>query len=286
MNELAYVNGVFGPIAEARISVEDRGFQFGDGVYEVIVAYDGRPFLLEEHLARLRRSLEGIRLNYDFAANPLEPIIAEGLRCTGLPEAMVYIQVTRGVAPRAHLVPEGVDPTVVMTFKPLPKVSDELRRRGASVMTTLDTRWAKCSIKAVTLLPNVLAKSEAAAGGYDDAVFVTETGEVRECTAANVFLVKDGRLQFPPRDESVLHGITQGFILECASALGIPVNERSFTVDALHQADEAFISGTTVEVLGIASLDDRPVGNGQVGPITRRLFEEFWRRVRCGHTAA
>ena len=130
MGELAYVNGVFGPIAEAKVSIEDRGFQFGDGIYEVIVAYDGRLFLVEQHMRRLRRSAAGIALDYDFEARPLEPIIAEGLRRSELRDALVYIQITRGVAPRSHTIPSGLTPTVVMTFKPLPRLPGEARRRG------------------------------------------------------------------------------------------------------------------------------------------------------------
>ena len=180
MEELAYVNGVFGPIAEAKVSIEDRGYQFGDGVYEVVVAYDGALFLLEPHLERLHHSLEKIGINYDFDANPLEPVIEEGLRRCGISNCMIYIQVTRGVAPRDHSIPQGMTPTVVMTFKPMPVVSEKLRRDGAAIMTTRETRWANCYIKAITLLPNVLAKTDAVREGYHDALFVTDEGEVRE----------------------------------------------------------------------------------------------------------
>lgn len=284
MAELAYVNGVFGPIAEATVSIEDRGLQFGDGIYEVIVAYGGRLFLLEAHMHRLRQSAAAIKLEYDFDAFPLEPIIADGLKRSEFGDAMIYLQITRGTAPRSHMIPEVIRPTVIMTFKPLPPIPEELFQRGVSVMTTPDTRWAKCYVKAVTLLPNVLAKSEARDTGYDDAIFVSESGEVRECTSSNVFIANGGRLMFPPRTESVLHGVTQGFVLECASALGVSVTEQAFHVDALRSADEVFMSGTTVEVLGITSVDGHPVGNGSVGPITRQLRDEFIRRVR-GETA-
>ena len=282
MPELAYVNGVFGPIAEATVSIEDRGFQFGDGVYEVIVAYDGRLFLLELHMRRLRRSAAAIMLDYDFDEDPLEPVIAEGLRRCGFLDALVYVQLTRGVAPRSHEIPENITPTVVMTFKPLPVVPDELRQRGARMMTTLDTRWANCYVKAIILLPNVIAKNEALRRGYDDAIFVTETGEVRECTAYNLFIAKDGKLTIPPRTESILHGVTQGLLLECAAAIGLKVNEEAFDIATLCAADEVFMSGTTVDALGITSVNDQPIGDGRVGPITRRLYEEFVKRSRAG----
>ncbi len=280
MTELAYVNGVFQPIAEATVSIEDRSYQFGDGVYEVMVSYDGRLFLPEDHLQRLRRSAAGIRLNYDFDGRPLEPIIREGLTRCACRDVMVYVQLSRGTAPRMHAIPEKIEPTVVMTFKECPVVPPEVFEQGLSVMTIIDTRWAKCYIKAVTLLPNVLAKTEALRKGYDDAVFVTQAGEVRECSSANIFIARDGALRFPPRTESVLHGVTQRFLLECAAEIGIEVDERAFNVDTLRAADEVFMSGTAVEALGITSIDGRPIADGKVGPMTRRIHDEFRRRVR------
>ena len=282
MPELAYVNGVFGPPADAMVSIEDRGFQFGDGIYEVIVAYDGRLFLLEPHMRRLRRSAAGIGLDFDFDANPLAPIIADGLRRSGLDDALVYVQLTRGVAPRSDAIPEGLTPTVVMTFKPLPAVPEELRQRGARVMTTLDTRWRNCYIKTITRLPNLLAYNEALRRGYDDAVFVTQTGQVRECTSSNVFIAQGDRLVTPPRTESVLHGVTQEFLVDCAVAISLKTEERAFDVESLLAADEVFMSGTTVEVLAITAVDDKPIGTGLVGPISQRLYREFKRRSREG----
>jgi len=282
VTELAYVNGVFSPIAEAKVSIEDRGFQFGDGIYEVIAAYGGRPFLLDRHMLRLRRSAAAIRLNYDFDGQPLEPIIAEGLR-RSLPsdDALVYVQLTRGACPRSHTIPEGLTPTVVMTFKPIPRIPEKLRQRGAKVITTRDPRWANCSIKAITLLPNVLARNEALRRGYDDAIFVTETDEVRECTSANLFIVEGAVLNTPPRTDSVLHGVTQGFLMECATAIGLTVQEQAFHVEMMQRAEEVFMSSTTVEVLGITSIDDRPIATGRVGPTTQRLHSEFQTRSRA-----
>ncbi len=280
MPELAYVNGVFSSIADAKVSIEDRGFQFGDGVYEVIAAYDGKLFRLEQHMQRLRKSCEGIALDYDFRSRPLEPIIAEGLRRSEIREAMIYLQITRGAAPRSHVIPPGMTPTVVMTVKPLPVLPEELRRRGARVMTTIDTRWTNCYIKAVTLLPNILAKNEAARRGYDDAIFVTASGEVRECTSANIFVIAAGAIRIPPRTESILHGVTQGYLIELANSIGLHVSEEVISVESLRQADEVFLSGTASEVLAITSIDDRPVADGRIGPVTLRLADEFLRRTR------
>lgn len=280
MPELAYVNGTFCPIAEATVSIEDRGFQFGDGVYEVIVAYDGRLFQLPQHLQRLQRSAGAIKLSYDFQARPLEPIIEAGLPRCGFAEAMVYVQLTRGVAPRVLASPDTIEPTVVMTFKARPEVSETVRRQGIKLMTVPDTRWSNCYVKAITLLPNVMAKMQAISGGYDDAIFVAANGEVRECTSSNVFMAQGGKLVFPPRTESVLHGVTQRFLLECAAGIGVECVEETFSVERLRSADEVFISSTAVEVLGVTSIDDRPIADGRIGPITQRLFAEFNARVR------
>ena len=286
MEALAYVNGTFCPITEAKVSIQDRGFQFGDSIYEVVATYDGRPFLIDAHMQRMARSAAHIGLAYDFDEHPLEQIIAEGLRRCGIADAVVYIQLTRGVAPRSHAVPDPpVAPTVVMTFTPRPIVSAEDRERGVSVMTVRDDRWARCFIKAVTLLPNVLAKTEAVRQGCYDAIFVSADGEVREATSANVFVVRDGRIAMPPRDESVLHGITQGFIMQCAAAIDVSIEERVVRLEDLQTADEMFLSNTMVEVLPITRIDDHPVGDPRVddpllGPVTRRIYEEFLRRAR------
>ncbi len=280
MTELAYVSGEFLPVDEAKVSIDDRGFQFGDGIYEVIVAYGGRPFLMREHLQRLQRSASAIGLELGRVPRPLEPIIFEGLNRSGLGDTLVYIQITRGAAPRSHAIPENMTPTVVMTFRPLSAVAPEVRRRGVRVMTTLDRRWANCRVKAITLLPNVLAKSEARRRGYYDAIFVTAAGEVRECTAANLFIVHGSALRIPRRTESILHGVTQGFLLDCAAALDLKVEEQACDLETLRSADEVFMSGTTVEVLAITSIDDKPVGCGCVGPITERVYEEFRSQVR------
>jgi D-alanine transaminase len=280
MPELACVNGVFSSIADARVSIEDRGFQFGDGVYEVVAAYNRRPFLLDRHMRRLRTSLDAIALPYDFDASPLEPILLEGLRRSEFADALIYIQITRGAAPRSHVIPKGIRPTVVMTFKPLPAVPDDLRRRGAHLMTTPDTRWANCYVKAITLLPNILAKNGALHRGFDDAVFVSAAGEVRECTSANIFMVREDAVIIPPLTESILHGVTQGFLRECAAAVGLPMVEESFTADALRRADEVFISSTATEVLAVTRLDGQPIGDGTVGPRTQLLFNEFRTRSR------
>lgn len=282
MSELAYLNGVFSPIDEAKVSIEDRGFQFGDSIYEVIVSYEGKLFQPKEHLQRMKRSAEAIKLKYDFENQPLEPIIEEGIRRSELNDAMVYIQITRGVAPRNHTIPSKSVPTVVMTFKPRLVTPEDVRQRGIKMVTVTDTRWAKCYIKAVILLPNVLAKYEAAQRGCDDAIFVTADGEVRECTSANIFIAKNNQLIFPQRDESILHGITQNFLLNCAQSINVETKEQRITVEELFDADEVFMSNTTVEVLGITTIDGKPINAGNVGPLTKRIYEAFVTLSRSG----
>ncbi len=283
MKELAYLNGVFGPISEAKISIEDRGFQFGDSLYEVIAIYNGQPFLLPQHIQRMRIGADAIHLAYDFDKDPLEPIILEGITLSGIQDAYVYIQITRGTAPRAHAIPDGLTPTVIMTFKPMPIVAAQQRRQGLRVVTLRDDRWANCYIKATTLLPNILAKNEALRRGYDDAIFVASDGSVRECTSANIYTVNDGSIVFPPRTHSVLHGITQGFLMLCAKDAGIGIQEARIDVAALHASDEVFMSNTMVEVLGVTSIDDNTIAQGKPGPVTKKLYEAFCSRA---HRAA
>lgn len=279
MLEVACVNGEFLPLDRATVSVEDRGFQFGDAVYEVMVTYDGRLFRPQEHLRRLRQSAEAIELDYPFDDQPLLPLVYEGLRRSGLRDAVVYIQVTRGAAPRSLMCADGTRPTTVITFRPRPVVSEEVRRRGLRVMTTPEVRWSNCYVKAVTLLPNVLARHRAVRSGHDDAVFVTPEGHLRECTASNVFVVSRGRVTTPRRTQAILHGVTQLCVLQCAERLNIPWEERDVPVADLRAAEEAFLSSTTSEILAITSVDGQAIGDGRPGAITRRLHEEFLRLV-------
>ena len=279
MPEIGYLNGQFGPLADLKVSIEDRGFQFGDGVYEVLAVYAGRPFLLDRHLSRLKISTQAIGISFDFESGALETVIREGLERSQFRDALIYIQITRGAAPRSHLIPGGLKPTLVLTIRPLPETPPALREHGASLMTTPDDRWGRCYIKAITLLPNVLARNEAVRRGFDDALFVAPDGDVRECTAANIFLVRGERIVTPPRDQSVLHGITQDFLHECAGGIGLGMFEERFEVGALREAEEVFMSSTSIEVLGVTRIDDCVFGT-MPGPTTRRLFDEFRSRSR------
>jgi D-alanine transaminase len=271
--EIAYINGRFCPPREAMVSIEDRGFHFSDGIYEVVAAHHGRPFRLPQHMARLRESVRGLDLPFDPDAYGLERVIHEGLARSGFDHTLVYLQITRGVFPRQHVCQVALEPTVVATFKPMPPVPAERIEKGVSVKTAEDIRWGKCYIKAISLLPNVLIKNQAVREGFFDALLVTSSGDVRESCSSNVFLVKDGVVRTPPADEHILHGITRGFILECAAELGLPTRETRIPEPELFTADEVFFTATTYNVMPITRINNRPIANGRPGPMTRQLYE-------------
>ena len=283
MAELAYFNGEFIPIGDAKISIEDRGFQFADSVYEVVAFYGNTPLLLTEHLQRLANSCRGINLDVDLAGLGIESLIYEGVRRAGFSETMVYVQVTRGVAPRNHAHPAGMTPTLVMTFKPLPQPSPEKRQTGLRLMSMPDFRWGKCHIKSTALLPNVMAKNEAIAKGFDDVLFVGPENDLREASASNFFLIRDGHLCSRSQDNTILPGITRQWILRCASDIQLPVRECVCTTADLATADEAFISSTTINVLPVVSVDSLTIKDGKPGPVTQKLSQHMEHVIREMH---
>ncbi len=275
MPELAYINGTFCPIEQAKVSIEDRGFQFADGVYEVIVFHGDKPVMLAAHLGRLANSCRGINLDLDFERLNLKSIIEEGVRRAGFDNSMVYVQLTRGPAPRDHAHPSGCEPTVAMTFKAKPVVSPETRARGLSVMTMPDFRWSRCNIKSIALLPNVIAKNDALAGGYDDVVFIGPEGDVREASAANLFIIQSGHLLTRPEDPTILPGITRKLVLSCAERIDLPTRETPILKDDLISADEAFLCSTVIDILSVVRVDDQPIGAGRPGELTTALYRQM-----------
>ncbi len=275
MAELVYIDGKFVPPGEAMVSVDDRGFVFADGVYEVIAVYDGRPFKLPEHLARLARSAEGIQLLLPVNRAELEKIFKEGLTQSGLLDAQIYLQITRGVAPRSHPFPGGIPPNLVVRFGTERKIAAEVRERGVSVITTEEIRWRRCDIKSIALLPNVLAAQKAVEEGAFEAVFVTSEGIVHEGARSNIFMVVDNRVYTPPKTENILAGITREVVLQCAQDLGCQVYEETLRLGALLQADEVFLTNTTIQILGVIEVDGTTISSGRVGPVTRRLSDAF-----------
>lgn len=275
MPEIACINGTFLPLAEAKVPVEDRGYQFADAVYEVIRTYRGRPFALDEHLARLFRSLSAIQLDARRTPDELKSLIHELIARAGFSETLVYLQISRGVAKRHRGFPTHSEPTLVMTARAMPDTR-AVCERGVRVVTLPDNRWGRCDIKSVALLANVLAYQAAREAGADDAIFIGPDDVVYEATAANVFVVRGGELLTPPEGPKILSGITRAKILEVARGIGLPASERRITKSDLLEAEEAFLSSTTAEVVPIRAVDGRPLGGGAVGAL---LYEQFLRKV-------
>jgi D-alanine transaminase len=273
MPDIGFVNGRFMPLAEAVVSVEDRGFQFGDGVYEVIRTYGGRPFQLDAHLVRLERSAKAIDLPCPLSHAQWTERVTEGIRLAGYRECKVYIQLTRGPAPRDHLFPTGVSPTAVMTVRELHPLSDSLRS-GVDTITLQDFRWGRCDVKSVSLLANVLARQLAKDAGAFEAIFI-RNGEVTEGAVSNVMIVRRGVLMTAPEGERILSGVTRGLVLELARKEGLTVHERPVSEAELRGADEVFLTGTTVEVLPVNRIDGIAVGSGRPGPVANLLRERF-----------
>ena len=279
MNDLVWLNGEILPLADARIGVEDRGFQFADGVYEVIRLYGGRPFTLDEHLRRLKRSAEDVQLPVPLELSALAAEVRKLVARTGVGEGMIYLQLTRGVCPRNHLFPESCKPTLLFYARPLPPLPEPGRAEGAKLWGVPDERWKKCWIKSIALLPNVLAKNAAVAKGADEAVFVGEDGTGTECSASNLFAVVGGKVVTHPVGPKVLPGITRDVLLELAPGLGIRVEERPMSEAEAQGAEELFITSTTREVSWVGRWNDRPVGGGWCGPVTMKLHQALRQRI-------
>jgi D-alanine transaminase len=275
---IAYVNGHFSPIEQATISIEDRGFQFGDGVYEVVRTYGGGPFRLHDHLSRLEGSARAVSIPVPLSRTEWEALIREGLQRSQYAECLVYIQLTRGVAPRAHLFPSPAKPTVVMTFREIPETEGALQRQGVPVVTLSDLRWARCSIKSLNLLPNVLAKQQANDAGALEAILVKD-GLVTEGCSSNVCLVRDGNIITPALSDRLLAGVTRSVVLELARKNGILVDEREVPEEELTRADELFLIGTMIEVLPVSRLNGVPVGDRMPGTVTQAVRDAFQRCI-------
>lgn len=272
MARIAYVNGRYRPLKDEAIAIEDRGYQFADGVYEVVKVLDGRPRDFERHLDRLARSLDALEMSPPMTRAALTSVLEETLRRNGLATALLYIQVTRGVAPRNHPFPRHVKSSLVVTVRRPAFPSAVEIEQGVKVMTQPDLRWGRCDIKSISLLPNVLAKQQAVAAGCRETWLIDEAGTVTEGSASNAYIVDpDGRLITHPLGERILGGVTRAVVLELARAEGIEVIERPFALDEAYRAREAALSSTSSLFLPVVAIDDRPVGNGYPGTVVRRL---------------
>jgi D-alanine transaminase len=275
---VAFINGTFVPMAEAKVSIEDRGFQFGDGVYEVIRTYRGRPFELEAHLARLDRSATALDLKQPYSHDDWTRHILEGIRRAAYPEAKIYVQITRGVAPRDHAYSDDATPTVVMTVREFHPLDRSVQVAGVEAITTEDIRWGRCDIKSVNLLANVLARQQVKQAQVFEAILVNE-GLVTEGAVSNVMVVQGGTVVTAPQGPRILSGITRTVVLDLARSEGLPVQERFVSQADLYEADEVFLTGTTVEVLAVIRVDGKIIGDGRPGLIAQRLAARFTSRV-------
>lgn len=272
--DIAYVNGRFLPLSDAVVSIEDRGFQFGDGVYEVVRTYGNHPFQLPAHLDRLERSAKALNLPVPVSRMEWDEVVAKALSQASYPESKIYIQVTRGPAPRDHQFPADARPTVVLTVREMRPLADAVRVNGIDAITMDDLRWGRCDIKSVNLLANVLARQRAKEAGVFEAIFV-RGGRVTEGSVSNVLLVRDRQLITSPEGPDILSGVTRSLVLDLARREGLKVMEQHPLQEDLHAASEVFLTGTTVEVLSVVRIDGRPIGSGVPGPISRLLTSRF-----------
>jgi D-alanine transaminase len=281
---LCYLNGAYTPLAEAKVSVLDRGFVFGDGIYEVAPVYGRRIFRFDEHMARLERGLGKIRI-----ANPhtreewlarCRTLIAAQVEASGAEDQLVYIQVTRGVALRDHVMPEGIVPTVFMMANPMKPASADMRHQGVACVTARDFRWERGDIKSISLLGNVLARQISADHGALETIMFRD-GHLTEAAASNVWIVHEGALLGPPKSEHVLEGIRYELLRELCEEVGIAYNLRPISEADVRAADEVLLSSATKEILPVTKIDGEPVGHGALrgkpGPVYGRLHEAYQR---------
>jgi D-alanine transaminase len=282
---IVYLNGQFLPPEQAMVSVMDRGFLFGDGVYEVIPAYGGKPFRLEGHLKRLHNSLEAIRIPPPLSDAQWRTVLEELLRRNPGEDQSIYLQVTRGVmSKRDHAFDASLVPSLFAMVSPIAASDPAVARDGVTAVTLKDIRWQSCHIKAITLLPNVLLRQQAIDAGAVEAILIKD-GYATEGAASNLFIVKHGLLITPAKGPHLLPGITRDLILELAANHAIPYREADVSIEDLIHAEEIWLTSSTKEILPVTVLDDKPVADGKPGALYRRMSElylEYKERVRVG----
>jgi len=276
MSRIAYVNGRYLPHRQAVVHIEDRGYQFADGVYEVIAVERGRLVDEEPHLERLARSLGELRIASPMPEDALKAVMREVLRRNRVRDGTIYLQLTRGVAPRDHPFPPASETAVVMTAKRSRPQSPRVAEDGVRVITVPDNRWGRCDIKSVSLLPNVLAKQRAREAGAYEAWFVDASGHVTEGSSTNAWIVTaEGKLVTRPASHAILNGITRQRAIKLARASGLALEERPFTVPEAKAAREAFLTSTTSHVLAITEIDGTVIGNGKAGSFATELRRSY-----------
>lgn len=280
---IVYLNGEFLPADEAKISVLDRGFIFGDGVYEVIPVYGGRLFRGPHHLQRLNNGLQAIRIDSPLSDREWLAILDELVKKNGGGDQSLYLQVTRGIAPRDHRFPEPITPTIFAMSNPLVEV-DLSKQQGISAVTLEDNRWLRCNIKSISLLPNILLKQQAYDAEGGEALLVRD-GYVTEGASSNIIIVKGDTLITPPQSSHLLPGITRDLVIELCQTHSVPHELRSIRKEELIDADEVWVTSSTKEIIPVISIDDRPVGSGNIGDGWRKmtkLYREYKQAFREG----
>jgi D-alanine transaminase len=281
MNEIVYLNGEFMPLENARIPVLDRGFIFGDGVYEVIPVYSRHPFRLPEHLARFERSHRAIRIENPLTDAEWTRLVKDLVAKNAGEDQSIYLQVTRGVAKRDHAFPKDIKPTVFGMSSPLSTPTRAVVESGVAAITALDYRWLKCDVKSTSLLGNCLLRQAAADEGAVEVVMF-RNGFLTEGSSSNVFVVKNGIVLATPKDNLVLPGITYDVVIELAEANKLPLETRPIPETEVRSADEIWVTSSTKEVLAVSTLDGKPVGSGKPGAVFRRmhqLYQDFKRTI-------
>ena len=268
--QIAFLNGEFVELSNAKISVLDRGFIFGDGVYEVIPVYSKRLFRLDEHLERLQKSLDAVRITNPYPESEWKKFLSQIVMKHAEEDQSIYLQITRGVAPRDHAFPKGVKPTVFMMSTPL-KVTDQATfEKGIAAITLDDIRWLHCNVKAIALLPNILMRQTAIDEGAQEAILVRD-GEVTEGAASNVFIVRNGVIKTPPKSARLLPGVTRDLVVELAQKQGLLCEESNFSRPELQAADEIWMTSSTKEILPIVEVDGLKIGDGKPGPMQAKM---------------
>ena len=286
---IVYLDGDYLREEDAKVSVLDRGFIFGDGVYEVIPCYGGHLFRLEQHLQRLSDSLTGIRLSNPLSNSQWTEILEEVVKRNNdnSVDQSIYLQVTRGVAKRDHAFPDRVSPTIFIMSNPMHPVSNEKLEKGVVAITHEDIRWRYCHIKSIALLPNTLMRQVAREAGADEAI-LDRDGKITEGAASNIFIVQNGTIMTPPKDECLLPGITRDLILEIAIDAGLNFCETDISREQLQHADEIWLTSSTKEILPVTQLDGVPVGDGKPGPCWQDMlarYQHYKERLRSGEAS-
>ena len=273
-SQLVYLNGEYLPLNEAKVSVLDRGFIFGDGVYEVIPAYGGKALRFEHHMQRLQNSLDAIRISNPLSNEQWQKIIDKLISEKGAEDQYVYMHITRGVALRDHRFPDEISPTVFVMSNILHTVDPEILKQGVHAVTLDDIRWQYCNIKAIALLPNILLRQQAVDKGAVEAILI-RNGNMTEGAASNVFIVSDGIIKTPPKDQKLLPGITRDLVVELANTHKMPIEEVAISEKEFLSADEIWLTSSTKEILAVTKINEQQVGNGKPGAVWKDMYQKY-----------